>query len=337
MTTQFKVLSLDGLCQKLCENKRTLIIYHIRSDADAVGSAFALKELLRMMGIPAYCACSDEIPERLQFLADGTQGSVLLEEDLPIDYERVISVDSASPSQLGALFTRLRRDVDIMIDHHASGSVYADNYIDSEAAATGEIIYYIAERLCEMGEIDGIPTRVINCVYAAVSSDTGGFRYANATPRAMRLAAKLIEAGVDSAEINRQLFDSKSLKQIQAEGEAIRRLRLHADGRVASTLLPYSVKAALELEDEHLGTLIDIPRSVFGVDIAFAIRQESAEGVFRVSMRSAIEFDVAKICAIFGGGGHKRAAGCTVEADSILDAEAKILEEIYKRMWDCFI
>lgn len=329
---QFKSLSLDQLCQKLCENKRTLIIYHIRSDADAVGSAFALRELLRIMGIQSYCACSDEIPERLQFLSDGVQGSVLFSDDIAIDYQRVISVDSAAPAQLGELFIRLRKDVDIMIDHHVKGSVYADNYIDADASATGQIIYEIAKRLVEMGEIESIPPRVINCVYAAISSDTGGFRYANATPKAMRLAAELIEAGVDSAEINRLLFDSKSLKQIQAEGEAIRRLRLHADGRIASTLLPYSVKAALGLEDEHFGTLIDIPRSVYGVDIAFAIRQETQEGVFRVSMRSATELDVAKICAVFGGGGHKRAAGCTVEAESILDAEARILEEIYKRM-----
>lgn len=332
MTTQFKALSLDTLCQRLCENKKTLIIYHVRSDADAVGSAFALKELFRVMDIPAYCICSDEIPERLQFLADGMQGSVLPEDGLRIDYERVISVDSASPSQLGELFYRLHRDIDIMIDHHASGTVYADNYIDPEAAATGEIIYYIADRLLQMGEIDEIPERVINCVYAAVSSDTGGFRYANASPRAMRLAAELMEQGVDAAEINRQLFDSKSLKQIQAEGEAIRRLRVHADGRIATTLLPYSVIAAMGLEPEHLGTLIDIPRSVYGVEIAVAIRQESDEGDFRVSMRSANDFDVSKICGLFGGGGHKRAAGCNVKAGTILEAEEKILTEINKRL-----
>lgn len=332
VTAQFKALSFDGLCQRLCENKRTLIIYHVRSDADAVGSAFALRELLCAMGVPAYCACSDEIPERLQFLTDGVQGSVLLEDDMPIDYERVISVDSASPAQLGDIFGRLRRDVDIMIDHHANGSVYADNYIDASAAATGEIIYAIAKRLCEMGEIEDIPPRVINCAYAAISSDTGGFRYSNTTPATMRTAAELIEAGVDSADINRLLFDSKSLKQIMAEGEAARRLRIHADGRVASTLLPYSVRLEMQLEDEHLGTLIDIPRSVFGVEVAFAIREEKDGGSFRVSMRSAIDFDVAKICAIFGGGGHKRAAGCTVSADSILEAEEKILCRILKSL-----
>ena len=128
---RFKSLSLDELCLSLCENKKTLIIFHIRPDGDAVGSAFALRELLRVMGIQCYCACSDELPENLAFLTDGTQGSVLLEEDMRLDYERIISVDSASPAQLGGLFNRLHKDIDIMIDHHASGTVYAENYIDT--------------------------------------------------------------------------------------------------------------------------------------------------------------------------------------------------------------
>lgn len=332
MTSSFNALSFDALCQRLCQRKKTLIIYHIRSDADAVGSAFALKELFRIMGIPAYCLCSDEMPERLQFLADGTQGSVLFCEEMMPDYEQVISVDSASPAQLGELFIRLRKDVDIMIDHHISGTPYADNYIDPKAAATGEIIYAIAKRLLEMGEIEAIPPRVINCVYAAISSDTGGFRYANTTPETLRMAAELLEAGVDGAEMNRLLFDSKSLKQVRAEGEAIKRLRTYADGRVAGCVLPYSVKAELELEDEHLGTLIDIPRSVFGAEVAFVIKQESEDGSFRVSMRSSNDIDVAEICSLFGGGGHKRAAGCTIMAKSIEEAEKKLLDEIYKNL-----
>lgn len=332
MTEQFKKLSFEALCKKLCENKTTLIIYHIRSDADAVGSAFALKELLRVMGIPSYCACSDEIPERLQFLADGLQGSVLLDDSLGLDCERVISVDSASPAQLGAIFERLHKNIDIMIDHHGRGTPYADNYIDSEACATGEIIYEIAKMLRAAGEIEEIPVRVLNCVYAAMSSDTGGFRFSNTTPKSLRIAAELVEAGIDTAEINRLIFDSKSLKQVRAEGEAIKRLKFFGDGEIACTSLPYSVKKELELSDEHLGTLIDIPRSVFGVEIAFAIKQENDGGEFRVSMRSATDFDVSIVCAAFGGGGHKRAAGCTVVANSIEDAQKKILDEIYKRL-----
>ena len=128
---RFKALSLDELCASLCENKKTLIIFHLRPDADAVGSAFALRELFRMMDIQSYCACSEELPERLEFLTDGVQGSVLLEDDMRLDYERIISVDSATPAQLGELFNRLHRDIDIMVDHHASGTVYAANYIDN--------------------------------------------------------------------------------------------------------------------------------------------------------------------------------------------------------------
>ena len=132
---KFKSLSLDELCLSLCENKRTLILFHVRPDADAVGSAFALSELLRIMGIQAYCACSDELPDKLAFLADGTQGSVLLEDDMRLDYERVISVDSASPVQLGGLFNRLHKDIDIMIDHHLNGTPYAVSYVDASAPA----------------------------------------------------------------------------------------------------------------------------------------------------------------------------------------------------------
>ena len=332
MTDYFKKLSLDELCSKLCEKKTTLIIFHCRPDADAVGSAFALRELLRLMEIPAICACADEVPERLRFLTDGVQGSVILEEGMELDHERVISVDSASPSQLGSLYERLRKNIDIMIDHHSMGTVYADNYIIPEASATGEIIYEIAEKLLSDGKISHIPPRITNSVYAAICSDTGGFRYSNATPKTLCIAAELMECGVDHVFITHQLFEAKSYKQVKAEGEAATRLKLHDGGRIASVTFPYSSKMALELSDEHLETIINIPRSVAGVEVAFSVRQPEDAPFFRVSMRSEGEFNVSKICASFGGGGHVKAAGCSVEAANIREAEEKILEAIRARM-----
>ena len=325
---KFKELSLDELCFSLCENKRTLILFHIRADADAVGSAFALRELLRCLGIPSYCACSEEMPERLQFLTDGTQGSVLLEEDMRLDYERIISVDSASPAQLGSLFNRLHKDIDIMIDHHSQGTPYADNYIDTCAAATGEIIYRVAKRLVELNAIEAIPPRVINCAYAAISSDTGGFRFSNATPDTYRLAAELIEYGIDQAEINHMLFECKSHVQILVEAEAARNLKTYANGTIAWVSFPYEKRRELGAEEEHLGTIIDVARSLDGVEIAFAIKEEANRNSFRVSMRSMTDFDVSYVCSRFGGGGHKSAAGCTVVAANIQDAEEKLLAEI---------
>ncbi len=328
----FKQLDLDTLCTLLSEKKTTLIVYHVRSDADAVGSAFALRELLRLMDVQAICACADEVPERLRFLSEDAQGSVVVEDGIPLGHERAISVDSASPSQLGSMFDRLRKDIDIMIDHHASGTVYADNYIDAHAAATGEIIYKIAKKLLADGKIPYIPPRVLNCIYAAISSDTGGFRFANVTPNTLRTVAELLEAGVDGADINHRLFESKTREQMLAEAEAASRLRTFADGRIASTTLSYSSKVRLGLDDEHMETVIDIPRSLLGVEVAFAVRQSSDVPVFRVSMRSSNDIDVSLVCRKFGGGGHARASGCSVEANSIDEAESMIVSEIMRIM-----
>ncbi len=330
--TDFKKLTLDELCERLCENKMTLIVYHVRSDADAVGSAFALKELLRLMGIYAMCVCSDEVPERLRFLSEDTQGSVVPEEGMDFGHERVISVDSASPSQLGEIFTLLRKDIDIMIDHHGMGTVYADNYIDSTASATGEIIFTIAKKLFADGKIPCITPRVINCVYAAISSDTGGFRYSNVTPVTHRMAAELLEAGADALDINHRLFESKTPKQMAAEGEAARRLKLHYDGRIASVTIPYSSRVALGLNDESMETVIDIPRSIGGVEVAFSVRQSEERPYFRVSMRSSGDIDVSLICKRFGGGGHMRASGCSLEARDIDAAEAILVDAIIEFM-----
>ena len=326
----FKAFSFEELCEKLCEDRKTLIIYHSRPDADAIGSAFALRELLTMMGIQTICACEDEVPERLLFLTEDVQGGVVLEDGFLLGHERVISVDSASPQQLGSLFEKLHKDIDIMIDHHREGRLYADNYVRPDASATAEIIFDVANYLVEHGKIPYIPQRVYTCIYAALSSDTGCFKYSNVTPRTHIIASELVATGIDTAEINRKLFDFKSLKQIKAEGEAAKRLAVYEQGRVASVTFPYASKFSLGLKEEHLETIIEIPRSLSGVEVAFAVKQPDEKNTFRVSMRSNGEFDVSKVCALFGGGGHSKAAGCTIECGGIYDAEKLILTAVQK-------
>ena len=332
MTTDFVSLDFDALCERLSDNKTTLIVYHTHSDGDAVGSAFALREMFRLMDIPAICACSDEVPERLRFLSDYAQGSVLIDDGMDLGHERVISVDTASPTQLGDMFHILHKDIDLMIDHHARGNIYADHYIDANASATGEIIYTIGKRFFDEGKIDALSPQFLTCIYAAISSDTGGFRYSNVTPRTHRIAADLIEAGIDAADINHKLFESKALMQICAEGLAIESLELHFDGRVACSSISYREKQKYGVEESDLDTMIEIPRSILGVEVAFVVRQPDEKPYFRVSMRSACDFDVSAICARFGGGGHVRAAGCGIEAANIEEAIKKILDAISQKL-----
>lgn len=324
------------LCDGLAEKKSTLILFHIHPDADAIGSAFALRSLLLLAGSPAFCVCADRIPKRLDFLVRGEQSGTL-PEDIPADFriERVVSTDVASPSQLGELADKYK--VDYMIDHHGKGTPFGDyNYVRPTAAANAEIIFDISREFLRRGLVSYIPSAIDRRIYAGISSDTGCFRFSNVTFGTHMRAAELSKSDIDMADINHRLFESKPMKQLIAEHIGFERLKLHCGGKVATITFPADLKQSLGLEGEHLETLIDVARSVEGVGIAAVIRQQpsgSAGGssdnfICRVSMRSSIDFDVSEICALFGGGGHKRAAGCSVTASSVEAAEQIIVNAV---------
>lgn len=311
------------------EPKDTLILFHRAPDADAVGSAFALRQVLEELGSRAWCVCTDEVPARLAFLMHALQPGVTADA-VPEDFsaERILSVDTASPTQLDALFPLYGDRVDLMLDHHESGEPYAKfHYIRPEAAATGELIFDLVKTLAKEGRVT-ITDALCTDLYAAISGDTGGFRFSNVTPKTHLRAAELLSSGIDGAMINHLLFDSKSIDVLRAEAAGISNLNLYADGTVAVITFPYALKVALGLEDEHLSTLIDVARSVSGVKLAFCIRQPELEGRFRVSARSSCDYDVAALCQHFGGGGHRKAAGCTVTATDMTEATEKILKEL---------
>ena len=306
-TTKYRDLSAAEIIAQLSAPTPTLVLCHARPDADALGSAMALSLWLQKKGSPAYVVCADEIPERLRFLTEGVQESILL-SSVPAGYEnaRVITVDTASPAQLGSLWEVFGERISLMIDHHARGTRYADGWVAS-CAATGEMIY---DLIADSGE--DMSGKCSELLYAAISGDTGGFRYSNTTPGTHLRAAVLLESGIDAAYINHMLLEVRSPKVLAAEAEAFRCLHIYEEGKIAIVAFPYESKRALALADEHLETLVDVARRVSGVEIAAAIRQPSEENVFRLSARASIDFDVSAVCATFGGGGHPRAAGATL-------------------------
>ena len=317
-TTDFRDLSGAEILSALSEPRPTLVLCHVRPDADALGSAMALSLWLQQKGSPARVVCAGEIPERLRFLAEGVQESILLSA-VPEGFEnaRVITVDTASPAQLGDLWETLGDRISLMIDHHERGTRYADGLVIG-CAATGEIIY---DLIADSGE--NMSPKCSELLYAAISSDTGGFRYSNTTPGTHLRAAVLLESGIDAARINHLLLEVKSPKLLAAEAEGFKHLRFYEGGKVAILAFPYESKCALELAEEHLETLVDVARRVSGVEIAAAIRQPSIDAVFRLSMRASVDFDVSAVCASFGGGGHPRAAGATLIGFADLSAAAE--------------
>lgn len=326
--SEWQTLSFEDILPLIEEPKDTLILFHRNPDADAAGSAFCLREVLGSLGSRAWCVCESELPTRLRFLSDGAQSSVI-PASVPADFSvgRIVAVDTASPAQLGALAELYGGKIDLMIDHHGKGEPFAPCYVRPDAAATGEILFDLVKQLASDGRLT-VTERICVDLYAAISSDTGGFRYSNTSPETHRRAADLLTFGIDSADINQKLFETKTVDQLRAQAAGISNLHLFADGKIAVITFPYALKVALGLADEHLEVLIDVARSLLGVKVAVSIRQPEAEGVFRVSTRSACDYDVGALCANFGGGGHRRAAGCTIHAADMEEALGMIVSAI---------
>lgn len=320
----YRKLTAEEALERLLTPAPTCILFHVNPDADAIGSAFGLAAFLEAHGSSCYCVCANEIPERLRFLTDGVQKSVL-PASVPAEFAeaRIVTVDTAAPNQLGALYELYGDRISLMIDHHERGTPYADHLIVPEAAACGEIVF---DLIAESGR--EAPEACARLLYAAIASDTGGFRHSNVTKETHLRAAALVGSGIDVAEISHLLFETKSMQILRAEQLALEHLRLYENGRIAITTISYDDKQFNKLEDEHLNTIVDVARSVAGVEVAVALRQPGKEGIFRASMRANADIDVAAVCAAFGGGGHKRAAGATISAAGIADAEAKVLAEI---------
>lgn len=329
----FKKLTFNEVCEALATPKSTLILFHARPDGDAVGSAFALKLLLEAAGSRAWCVCANEVPQRLKFLSEGIQESAVVSA-IPADFnaERIVTVDTASPAQLGDLLPEFGERVDLMIDHHSKGEPYADCFVAHGVAAAGEIVFDLSRAFLERGVISALPEKLDFCLYAAISSDTGCFKYSNVTAQTHIRSAELLDSGIDTARINQLLFDSKSIEVLAVEKAGFETLKLFHGGKIAVVFFTHEMKEKLGVLDEHLETLIDVARSVEGVEVAVAIRQPSTEKSFRVSTRSSGNVDVSVVCSYFGGGGHVRASGCTVIADSIGHVADLVVDQIEKQM-----
>ena len=182
------------------------------------------------------------------------------------------------------------------------------------------MLYGIAKELEGRGLIK-ISQRMAYCLYAAISSDTGGFIFSNAKAETYRIAAELVALGIDHADINHRLFMSKSREQILAEGFVASKIKTAAEGRISYATISKSELDTLGVDVVHFDTAIDVVRSLLGAEIAFIVK-ETDRGL-KVSMRST-GANVAEVAAQHGGGGHIRAAGCSVDAKSVEDA-AKIL------------
>ncbi len=315
--TDFKALSPEECAIRLLKAERPLVVMHQHPDGDTVGSAAALCKIFEKLGKKAYYTCADEIPKRLSFLTKG------LEFTDSFEGLEAISIDVASPSQLGSLEGKIFPT--LMIDHHAKGIPFADNFIISDASSAGEVLYRVILELEKMGKI-ALDSEIASLLYASISSDTGGFIFSSAKENTHLAAARLISLGIDSAEINRLLFNSKSEEQIRAEGVTATYMKTALSGSLSYALISKKMREEFSLPFSAFECSIDVVRALRGAECCFVIK-ETDDGKFKASLRSCGR-NVADVAARHGGGGHIRAAGCAVEADSIEEAAKILIKEL---------
>lgn len=322
-------VTLDGIVTALRENCKFLILCHVNPDEDTVGSGYGLYLALKEMGKEVYLACESRPDERSGDFID-RNSFCLPDWDGSFDTSvaegcYIISVDVASRNMLGLLREPFEGKVDLKIDHHLIGDDFGKlNYVDAEAGACGEILYRILERL------EVWTPEIASSLYLAIASDTGGFRYSNTTAETHRIAACLLEKGADAYGVNETLFETKTERDFRALKLGIANMRYLCDGLVALISITNADKEANGLDDFDLGELPSISRQTKGVLVGIVLKQTDGDSRrFKISARSREGFDVAALCSHFNGGGHVRAAGGSIYADSIQRAEKMLLDVLY--------
>lgn len=327
-TFQTNTPSLSEITAYLSEKASYLLLIHLNPDPDALGSAIGLRDLIHAAGGNARIGCTDKIPERLAFMAE--EITVLTpEEAMAASAEeniRIVLIDVASPMQLGTL-SDLAEKADLIIDHHSTNQYLAPCY-NTGAAATGENIWEIGCEMKKRGVLPAFSKTFCNAVYAAISADTGCFRYSSVTKHTHMIAAELIKCGTNHGEINHNLFECRTPKELEAEKYVLSNLRFFDNSKIALVLFTAKDMEKQGFSKEDTDNAVNIARSVRGVEVAATLKQDAANPtVYKVSMRSFSK-DVASVCKKFGGGGHLRAAGCSVEAASPEEAIRTVLRAI---------
>ncbi|MDI3316533.1 MAG: 30S ribosome-binding factor RbfA [Bacillota bacterium] len=300
----------EAVVRALRSARSLLMAVHVRPDGDAVGSALGLGLALERAGKRVRFMVDGGIPYNLGWLP----GADRFEPPAPLDaVEAAVLLDCGDLERVGRLRPLIEPLEEVVnIDHHPSNTGFGSTrWIEPGAAAVGEQVMDLLEAL----GVD-LDEAVATALFASIASDTGGFRYSNTRPETLERAARLVRAGAQPAEISRRLWEERPLSSLRLLSRVLESLQVEAGGAYAWVRVPRAVLEATGAGEDEVEGLVNYPRSLSGVEVAALFQEVSLEGrpATRVSLRSNRWLDVSRVAQRFGGGGHARAAGCTLPA-----------------------
>ena len=320
-----KAALAQAFAAALKPGQRVCITTHVNPDGDGLGSEVGLIHLLRAQGIDAVITNPSPTPPRFSFLFEGLTGVDRTPEAVK-ELRRadlIIVLDISDMARLGMLIETVReRGVPVAcVDHHVSAGVLppGPRYVDPDASATGELIF-------ELAKANNWPVTqpVARGLYVAILTDTGGFRFSNTRPRALRVAADLLETGVDPERIYLEVYARAPEGRPRLFAEALQTLVVEHEYGLAWVTVPPGAIERLGVSSDDLDGVVEFPRSIEGVRMALLFR-EISQGRVKVSLRSVGDVDVAAFAKPYGGGGHTKAAGLSLTG-SLAEVQATVLK-----------
>ncbi|MBE6700847.1 MAG: bifunctional oligoribonuclease/PAP phosphatase NrnA [Ruminococcaceae bacterium] len=282
---------------KILESLDFVVIYtHAHPDGDALGSSFALCEILKKMGKRVKVVCLDTLPAYLQFIWD-VKGD-------DFEAQNIVTCDVADMTLLGDY--KENKKIVLAIDHHKQNRVDCENLLCiPEMAATGEIIFELAR---EMNI--SLDTYIAECLYTAISTDTGCFKFSNTTAHTFFAVSELCRYAPEGnfGYLNTPLFITKSVNKMKFENEIISNMKFYFEGKVSVAVVDTELLKKHSVSDSETGGVEQLGKTLEGVELAITLKER--EDGYKVSMRSSDSIDCSEICGHFSGGGHHSAAGC---------------------------
>ncbi len=314
---------MDSIVSIFKNSGSICILPHVSADGDAIGSSLALGLALKRLNKPVTIVTEESIPSIFDFL--NPKQLIEVFESATDNFDAVLAIDTGDLLRLGSrlkIFENAK--VTINIDHHTTNTMFASyNLVETDAAATGEIVFKLIEQLGV--EIDN---QISTCLYVALATDTGGFRFSNTTPVTHQIAADLIRRGANVSDISQRVFDTTTMQKVKLMGIAINSLRLIEGGRIAYISLTDEMMKQVGARDEDCDGIVNIGRNIDGVEVSVFFKQRE-NGEIKVNFRSKSYVDVSMIANIYSGGGHRMAAGCTI-AGGLEQVREDVLDRIIK-------
>lgn len=307
------------IVQRIKDASKIALIAHIMPDGDTLGSCLGLSYILKKINKEVHVFCESDYPSTFSFL----KGSDTFKkpEDRESKYDLVIALDCSDRGRMGGCSVIMdEADVSINIDHHISNTYYADiNEVDPNASATAEIVFDLIFKLTDSIDID-----TAEALYTAITTDTGSFSFSNTTAKTHYTVAQLMGYGINVDKISTLLFRSRSLTETRLLALALNNLEMYYNNKMAVITISMDDMDKVLAKENDIDGIINFAKEIIGVELGVLIR-EIEKGKVKVGFRSKDKIDVNSFAIQFGGGGHKRAAGCVIN-ENLNDSKRKIID-----------